>query len=545
MNTRNASEDSPFRQERYMSSPEIQRGLLANCVAARVQFLSDSLHRKLVWWLQRASWQPGGLDKVAEEIATRWPERFVTRSMMEIGFEKGRIYSAEEVQQVRSDIPQARDGNGRSDGEFLLKGEGRREVNQTADIHDFLPDADVFERRLREQRDKEERSARPAAYPAEVFVEKCRDVAQRHFAKFLFERLCLDPSVKLDRKTLWYLPLLVETLSELHDLHSAAAANRAPVTEIGASIGETLEYALAQRGLVVVDGLARTGKTFAVKAWCDAHPGQARYVQVPSSNDDMGFFRAICEALGLGSSLNYKAAELRFRIDAAMHGGDLLLVLDEGHYLWPQRNMRKAIPHRINWMLTQLVNMGVPVAVVTTPQFTKSQEALVRNGGWSSEQFVGRIIHYNRLPDALAEEDLEAVAQHWLPDGDEKTIRLLITYAQSSEKYLQGIDSLVRRARFLAHKAQRAQPTFADVAAALKEGVVPSDNALSAALAGAQPGARRKPGRPAAATIVQAACTPPARTVQPAFPTPSRTVQPVADSALTPVRDTGDAVLST
>ena len=49
MNTRRAEEGSEFRQERYMSSAEAQRGLLANCVASRVTALSDPAHRKLVW----------------------------------------------------------------------------------------------------------------------------------------------------------------------------------------------------------------------------------------------------------------------------------------------------------------------------------------------------------------------------------------------------------------------------------------------------------------------------------------------------------------
>ena len=192
--------------------------------------------------------------------------------------------------------------------------------------------------------------------------------------------------------------------------------------------------------------------------------------------------------------------------------------------------MRKAVPHRINWMLTQLVNMGVPVAVVTTPQFTKSQEALVRSGGWSSEQLVGRIMHYERLSDLLGEEDLAAVARHWMPGGEEKAIRALIAYAQSSEKYLQGIESLVRRSRYIAAKANRTQPTFQDVAAALNEGVVPSDNALALALSGA----RQTSPRRAAARPVNAPFKPVARALQPA-PSPSLSA---------PVRDTGESVLS-
>ena len=59
------------------------------------------------------------------------------------------------------------------------------------------------------------------------------------------------------------------------------------------------------------------------------------------------------------------------------------------------------------------------------------------------------------------------VARHWLPSGDEKAIRVLVTDAQSSEKYLRGIASLARRARFLAQKQGRLQPTFQDLATAL------------------------------------------------------------------------------
>jgi hypothetical protein len=521
MNTRHASEDSPFRQERYMSSPELQRGLLANCVAARVQALSEPQHRKLIWWLQKVSWEPGGLDKIAADIMQRWPERFATPSMELLGFERGRIYGADEVRRVRKEIQEG--------PRFVLRGED----DDDDLIGGLLWESNVENPQIDAQRKRKARSY-PQAYPAADFQEACFDYARRHLAKFLFERLCLDPQMELNAQALWYLPRLVETLSELHDMQAAEAAGRAPVTEIGARVNESLEYAMSVRGLVVIDGVARTGKTFAVKAWCDAHPGQARYVQVPSSNDDMSFYRALCSGLGLGASVCYKALELRAKIESALHGGELLLVLDEGHYLWPQRNMRKAVPHRINWLLTQLINMGVPVAVVTTPQFTKSQEALVASGGWSSEQLVGRIMYYERLPDLLSKADLEAVAEHWLPGGNAKAIGLLVTYAQSSEKYLQGVESLVRRACFLARKASQEQPTAADVAAALKESVVPSDNALAAALSGARKPTRRNGLR----TVDKAA-------VQPACNAAARIMQPKSESAFTPsIRDTGGAVLS-
>jgi len=41
--------------------------------------------------------------------------------------------------------------------------------------------------------------------------------------------------------------------------------------------------------LTLIEGLAGMGKTFSAKVWCEQHPGQARYVQVPTTTDDASF----------------------------------------------------------------------------------------------------------------------------------------------------------------------------------------------------------------------------------------------------------------
>src|SRR5205823_13361040 len=121
-----------------------------------------------------------------------------------------------------------------------------------------------------------------------------------------------------------------------------------------------------------IEGFSRTGKTHAVKAWCEAHPGIARYVEVPPTSDDIGFFRAICESLGAGAGSGLKAVELREKIHDTLRGGDIMPVFDEAWRLWPMRNLRKAMPHRINWIMAELLNRDIPVAFVSTPQFTSN-----------------------------------------------------------------------------------------------------------------------------------------------------------------------------
>jgi hypothetical protein len=180
--------------------------------------------------------------------------------------------------------------------------------------------------------------------------------------------------------------------------------------------------------------------------------------------------------------------------EEALQSSGLAVVFDEAHYLWPNSAYRDALPGRINWIMTALVNCGVPTCLVTTPQFMRTQKRVESRSCWTSEQFIGRIGHYEKLPDSLAKPDLEKVAKSLLPEGDAKTIELLVCYAQGSAKYLAGIESAVRRGRYLASHSHRGQVGFADIKRAIQESVIPSDSALAQALSEpAKHGRRRTP----------------------------------------------------
>ncbi|HTD67255.1 MAG TPA: zonular occludens toxin domain-containing protein [Candidatus Limnocylindria bacterium] len=212
-----------------------------------------------------------------------------------------------------------------------------------------------------------------------------------------------------------------------------------------------------------------------------------------------------------------------------MQGGDLMLVFDEAHYLFPQRDIRRAMPERINWLMTALINHGVPVALVTTPQFTQNQRAVEESVRWRSDQLVGRIGHYEKLPDSLTPDDLEMVARFLAPEADDKSIGLLKDYAESSSKYLAGIEAVVRRSRFMALKENRKTISRTDIKRAISESVIPSDSALAQTLAAAD--RSRKRGSKTVAMPLH-----PQRTAEPATHretespsnAPSRSVTPLA-----------------
>jgi hypothetical protein len=368
--TRTAEAGGPFRQERFASSPVLDRALKANLVAARVSVLESSEQREAIWFLQFLSMHTGGLRWAASEIA---PD--------------------------------------------LIQGDERE--------------------------------------------------------KWLAS-LCLDPQSNLQSA----LPKIAQLMADYAKQKSDGIA----VTEAGRTVCDALDYCSASRCLVLISGRPRLGKTFAAQSWVNQHPGRARYCQTPSSADDLAFFTAIARALGITVESTAKTKNLRPRIEAALQSGDLTLVLDEAANLYPSHNYRLARPSRIAWLMTGLINQGASVALIVTPQFFESQRDYVNKSGWAAAQFMGRIEKFVALPDTLPIRDLEKVARAWLPTGDSRSIEALADYANLSQKFLAAIEHTTKQAIYLANQAGRDKPEWPDIQRAIKTGVMPSDQALAAAL---------------------------------------------------------------
>jgi hypothetical protein len=460
-NTRHAEPGKPFRQERFCSSPEFNVGLMANLVAKRTGALDRADDRELIWTLQSRSHQKGGLAKLVKEVVTKFPEEVATPSMRRFGFKPGQVYNQRQVRTVREEMlcePE----------EFILAGE----LSDMELLHSSDDPTEQAHVQLLANR-------RPERYPAAAFVDKCQAAAQK-LETYLAE-LCLNPACPIDSGP-WYFPGLIDCLRRYESENAEARRSAFVLTEIGEKVWDILDFTLYDHGFSLIDGRHRIGKSVAVKAWCELHPGAARYVQVPTYSDDIGFFRAIAEALGVSVNLNSKAHQLRDRITEALKDGSVLLCLDEAQYLWPQSNYREALPQRLDWVMKDLVKRyGVPVCLVTTPQFMETQKRIVKRTSWTAGQFTG-LVNYRPLPGVLSLPDLESVARALFPEGEEKSIATLVDYATTSSKYLGAIDQVVRLARYLAKKSGRQKATFADVKQAIKRGVMPSDSALAAAL---------------------------------------------------------------
>src|ERR1035438_141503 len=141
--TRTAKDDSVFNQSRYASSPEFERGLIANLVAKRCALLTAKADRELIWFVQYLSHQPGGLAAVAADLIEQFSHRLGTPAMLKIGKQAGQKYKASEVAEIRWEIPRQSRRN------FPLRGETESLMSEMCDSLNDLRNRQAVERKQR------------------------------------------------------------------------------------------------------------------------------------------------------------------------------------------------------------------------------------------------------------------------------------------------------------------------------------------------------------------------------------------------------------
>ena len=504
--TRHANNGSPLRQEKFASDPAFNNDLKASAVARKCRLLSDPIHKELCLHLQYISMQPGGLTLFVADFLKHYGNRVGSPTMRKHMNRK--IFGKEVVRTVRSEIHSCT-----IDVEFPLKGEAEDidpfewEVEKAIRYaEEGLENPDTLSERIAEIRAGQQREADcfPDSYPAATFFDHCLDRAKHGLEEWLIG-FCLDPDIKLDNPPTWFNELEKSIIDYFNDCRADSATGQV-VTAIGKEINDALDYALEERCMVHINGMERLGKTHQVKQWCAAHPGRARYIQVPSGQDDLSFFREIGRALGTAAGSSLKTTQIRQQLEDAIQDSGLMLVFDEAHLLWPQNKSSRSAPRRISWLMTAVVNKGVSAALISTPQFDKYQKRLVECTGWADGQLEGRIAFRCDLPDILPRSDLAALAAFHLPEAGKEIIDALCDYAEGSGKYLAGIEWLAKRARFVARRFGRSVPDKSDVRQAMRD----VDPAITRAAPQKEPKvARCKPP----AKTKQRVCGPAARVV--------------------------------
>jgi hypothetical protein len=411
--------------------------------AARCAAAFDDTGRELIYFLQAMSHEPGGLRKAAFEILAANPHRLGSLAMHRAGMGEGVEYVGDVLEIVCEELGEfpleTRESIERQIGMVELMGLcGGRPGD---DLQKELRNSAECEEEIAELREKLNPENRRAA--ARHFIEACRRKAAT-LARHLKD-VCVKPG--LDWQVSWFADLPA-ALNEFQVTHAELSMRAAANTSIAATMYKALDYTYKTRGLVWINGLRRIGKTTPAEAWVKANSGRARYVSLESGQSETGFFREIANAIGCGYVETLTAYEIRSRIGEALGNRDLMLVIDEAHNLFT--STRGAEPKRVEWLRTALVNKGVPVALIFTPQFISRMKAVEKASGFELSQFRFRVTKFFNLPDVVSGGDYETLARHLAPSLGKSSIATLAAYAETSDAYFHAVRTAVNEALFLA-----------------------------------------------------------------------------------------------
>ncbi|HZV35356.1 MAG TPA: ATP-binding protein, partial [Verrucomicrobiae bacterium] len=445
-NTRRASSHHIVSQERYLSSPEYAelRGISGIAVTTKAQFMAHPAKRSLLFFLQAISLRPGGLQKLARELAEMFPERLGTDSMFQWGHKPGKRYTQEQKERIEREM-------WRQPGEFdLLDDEDRVELK--SDPHGI-----------------------EKPHPIEDCVNQCRKKMIEKAPGFIIE-LCINPrlqfrapgetetSMETERVSLndnladeplapiwergsrpaYQIPELpffrgiIGALFEYKKRYEEDARRDYVQTEAGRKTFEALDRGLATGKIVMIEGESGIGKSTAAQAWAEMHLGEARLISMSGITHKTGLFRALAKALGIGSSYARSSTELQTRIEDLLERSKLMVLIDEAHHAFSSAERVYSRPELVDWINCALHNHGVPVGLIVTPQFRLRMARAQKQTTWNADQFRRRCV-LTLLDARPALKDIGAVARKLMPDASADCLKFLTGYAMTSTTPLPAL----------------------------------------------------------------------------------------------------------
>jgi hypothetical protein len=491
------------------------RGVPAVVVSLRTACLLSAAKRDFIWRLQGLSLKDGGFKRVARELVDMFPDRLRTEDMRKVGVVSGKNYSPELIEVVEMDL-------------------GIRS-------HRLLACNPLFGD---EGRDSETPEKPEPSRPGSYLIECCRSAAlgllscQRDpdslapasIEEFLV-RFCTEPKIEFSlpgadaaaddmeieraieanpelerydfrRASLPYFGDFISALWEYMERREKRIRAGFQLTAVGQQIWDTLDYALASRNMVLLDGLEGRGKTEAVKAWCELHTGRARLVSLKGVTNKTTAFREIASALGIPYAYGRTGPEMQARIEDVLGRSKIMLVIDEAHFAFNQTRQMTARPELIDWIDTAVCNRAVPCALVTTPQFIACMARAKNQVGWNYNQFRRRVKRWITLPAQNTEADIAAVARSVFKDTSEAAIKKIVGYALLSKRDLSAVGDVASEVRAMLGTQDLVKVSVGHVHRAITDFLIPSDQAFKVSLAEAE--AKQSKGRRRAPQLPQA-----------------------------------------
>lgn len=511
--TRQVQAGERRRQNGWASAVEYDclRGIDGTAVALKAALQDNPEKSELLYFLQGLSLRDGGVKRIAAELIEMFPDRIGTPTMHKINCKPGKRLSDDQSDTISCE---------------LLNTDAKRAMRTI--LYPELAKKDVR--------------------TANEWMEQCHDLAEQGMADFI-EQLCCNPKIevarqsesqsgyqrrvqiiledaraalKKDSKLGQERPELTTAIADrdlfrsaevpyFHDVLGAlfeyqrryAESIRADFVETSISqvVFEAFDYALDTGRSALVEGNSGFGKTTALKARCEMNLGRVRYLQLDAITDRTSFAQKLSDATGVSRGKGFSPTRRLIRVQEFLRRSKIMLVIDEGQYLWPQGKRVTVHPELINWVGTALYNEGIPFVISATKQFTLRRQHVERQTDWSSEQLRRRTRKVFLLPDAPTTEDLQAVARKLLSGLGEAAIEFVVGYAITSRGYFQTITDTAEDAQLLAKRAGHEKITAKDLQTAVKEWRAPSDAALQRVF-DSKPERRRRSPAPMTETSV-------------------------------------------
>ena len=254
------------------------------------QLEQNPWYAEVLWFFQKMSMQPGGLNEFVRGFVEHNPERARTAAMTRFDRAGRTDYTVQQWLELWKEIP--RSSWAEADLERLGIGDTWFLDLVSDDFSYSTPRASDsgFENNLK---------ARLKQVGRAGFQTLGRNAALDDLARY-FASLCNEISSPLFApEATWYFDDLAGALREYLQVHPDSVLKRLAATSVTKKVFKELEFACSEKGVVQIFGDSRFGNTESARAWCLAYPGRARFVEVPPGNVESDLIKAMADAVGI------------------------------------------------------------------------------------------------------------------------------------------------------------------------------------------------------------------------------------------------------
>lgn len=304
-----------------------------------------------------------------------------------------------------------------------------------------------------------------AAYPDRFVCRSDARVLPRQLAE-----LCLDPNAAIRG---WRAECiaggLAELIQEFMEREAAQVQEQFAQTSITRLVWGELDRCLDSRRAVLIIGETGIGKSEACRAWCRQHEGQVLHVTLTPVCNRTTFFQAFARALGIAAVLTRTASKLELRVREVLQESGLMVVIEEFHYAFPRCKRPTAPPDLPDWIYSALIDHGVPVALVATPQINRLLRSAEDATGWNGRQWGRRVRRCVKLPEQPTRDDLVLVAGRLLPEASAAMLKTVVGFAGRLTEQFDALRDLIDEARAEARRNTRTKVVAGDLLVAIQE----------------------------------------------------------------------------